>query len=209
VRVAQQERGIATREAIVLGGAKVFARLHYSTARVADILEAASVTQGGFYFHFRRGKIEVAEEIIRRQDQGFILLRDSILESGDDGLASLLTLSRSLARAVQHDPTAQAGLRLVAQASSEFPGVAKLPDRVWLDAIALFLEQARAEGNLRAEVDIPTAARAVVYMFTGAQTSSFVSNGWRHLEASLEATHWFSMQALATPEYLATTKNAL
>ena len=202
--MAKQERGIATRETILLAGARVFGRMHYETARVADILTEASITQGGFYFHFPGGKHQVAEELIQRQDAGFAQLRETAAASQIDGLSSLLALGRTLAENLQTDPVARAGIRLVIQASERFPEVAHLPHPSWLDAIESVLAQARTDGSLRDDVDIPDAARALVYLFTGAQMSSYVNDDWQKLPAAITATLSLVLNALATPAYLAT-----
>lgn len=195
--MAKQERAIATREALVAAAAKVFARLHFETARVADILEESSVTQGAFYFHFPEGKKQVAEVLIQRQDEGFIQIRDELARSGLDGLSAILALSNTLGQALSSDPVAQAGIRLVTQSSTTFPGVAKLPDPAWLDAISGFLHRAEGEGNLREGVEIAQAARSVVYLFTGAQVSSFVNDAWSDLPQTLHDVQSFVLRSIA------------
>ncbi|MCD2498494.1 TetR/AcrR family transcriptional regulator [Microbacterium nymphoidis] len=200
--MAKQERAIATREALITAAGKVFARLHFESARVADVLEESSVTQGAFYFHFPEGKKQVAEVLIRRQDEQFIQLRDSLASSGLDGLSAILALSDALGQALRSDPVAQAGIRLVTQASTTFPGIAKLPDPAWVDAISAFLYQARGEGNLREGVDVPQASRAIVYMFTGAQMSSFVNDAWSDLPSALRDIEPFVLRSLAVDDFV-------
>lgn len=195
--MAKQERAIATREALITAAGRVFARLHFETARVADILEESSVTQGAFYFHFPEGKRQVAEVLIRRQDDQFVALRDELARSGLDGLSGILALSDALGQALRSDPVAQAGIRLVTQASTAFPGAAKLPDPMWLDAISAFLYRAEGEGNLRRDVNVPSAARAIVYMFTGAQMSSFVNDSWSQLPSALRDVEQFVLRSIA------------
>lgn|GEM_PF-2903618 len=199
--MAKQERAIATREALITAAARVFARLHFETARVADILEESSVTQGAFYFHFPEGKKQVAEVLIQRQDEGFIQLRDGLVGSGLDGLSAILALSNALGQALSSDPVAQAGIRLVTQSSTTFPGVAKLPDPAWLDAISGFLYRAEGEGTLREGVNVPSAARAVVYMFTGAQMSSFVNDAWEQLPNALRDVESFVLRSIAVDDF--------
>lgn len=197
ISMARQDRAIATRDSLIKGAGRVFASVHFETARIADILQAASVTQGAFYFHFPGGKKQIAEAIIERQDNQFIELRDFIDKSGLDGLSGLLALSEQLGKSLQADPIAQAGIRLVTQSSTIFPHVAHLPDPVWLDALGSFMQRARGEGNLRPEIDIPLAARTVVYLFTGAQVSSFVNDAWSDLPYALETIEPYVMQVLA------------
>ena len=49
--MVQQARAQATRDAIVLGAAKVFERNGYGLASISDIAAASSVTKGALYFH--------------------------------------------------------------------------------------------------------------------------------------------------------------
>lgn len=110
--MAKQKRVIETREALITAAGKVFARMYFEYARIADILEEASVTQGAFYFHFPEGKKQIAEVLIQRQDDKFIQLRDALAHSGLDGLSGVLAFSDALGKALQSDPVAQAGIRL-------------------------------------------------------------------------------------------------
>ncbi|MCC9053536.1 TetR/AcrR family transcriptional regulator [Microbacterium sp. F2E] len=199
--MAKQERAIATREALITAAGKVFARLHYETARVADILEESTVTQGAFYFHFPEGKRQIAEVLIRRQDEQFIQLRDKLARSDLDGLSGILALSDALGESLRSDPVAQAGIRLVTQSSTTFPGTAQLPDPAWLEAISGFLHRASGEGNLRDGVEIPQAARSIVYLFTGAQVSSFVNDAWTDLPNALHDVESFVLRSLAIDDF--------
>lgn len=200
--MAKQERAIATHEALIAAAGKVLARLHFESARVADILEEASVTQGAFYFHFPEGKRQIAEVLIQRQDEQFIQLRDMLARSELDGISGIFALSDALGQALRTDPIAQAGIRLVTQASTTFPGIAKLPDPAWLEAISAFLYRAEGEGNLRDGVNVPAAARAIVYMFTGAQMSSYVNDTWVNLPDALRDVEPFVLRSIAVDGFM-------
>ncbi|TDP92416.1 TetR family transcriptional regulator [Leucobacter luti] len=200
--MAKQDRAIATRESLVEAACQVFSRMHFESARVVDILEASSVTQGAFYFHFPQGKKQIAEEIISRQDSSFVALRDAVATSGLDGLSGLLRLTDVLGDLLSRDSGTQAGLRLVLQASTNFPEIAHLPDPRWLEAIAGFLHRADGEGNLRKGVDIPLAARTVVYLFTGAQVSSFVNDAWSELPKALRTIEPYVLSSLAVDGFV-------
>lgn len=193
----KQQRAIITREALVEAGSRVFARMHFEVARIADVLEEASVTQGAFYFHFPVGKKQLAEEIIRRQDEQFTEIRDHIARSGLDGLSCIFALSEALGKTLKSNHISQAGIRLVTQASTEFPSVAHLPNPAWLDAISAFLYQAKQEGNLREEVEISETSESLIYLFTGAQVSSFVNNSWADLPRALRKMQPLVLHSLA------------
>lgn len=199
--MAKQERAIATREALVAAAGRVLAAKHFETARVADILEEAGITQGAFYFHFPEGKKQIAEELIRRQDAQFTRLRDELFNSDLDGISAILALSDALGKALHADPVTQAGIRLVTQASTTFPDAAKLPDPTWIDAITTLLNRARDDGTLHADIEIATAAHSLVYLFTGAQVSSFVNDSWANVHHTLHTIEPFVLRALAVPGF--------
>ncbi|NLA43502.1 TetR/AcrR family transcriptional regulator [Candidatus Saccharibacteria bacterium] len=200
----RQERAIATREKLVEAAGQVFASMHFETARVADILKASSVTQGAFYFHFPEGKKQIAALIIERQNNRFVQLRDGVSGSNLDGLSGLLELADLLGHLLQSDPITQAGIRLVTQSSTLFPDVAHLPDPTWLEAISAYLYRAEGEGNLRSDVDISLSARTIVYLFTGAQVSSFVNDSWEQLPYALATIEPYVLQALAVDGFTPT-----
>lgn len=198
----KQARGVATRESIINAAGEVFAELHYETTRIADILDRLEITQGAFYFHFPEGKRSVALEVIRRQNARFVALREKIANSELDGIAAVLALVVGAGLLLENDPISRGGIRLVTSASSRFPEVARLPDPTWINAISGFLHIARGEGNLRSDVQIASAASSVVYLFTGAQVSSFVNDQWDQLPEAINATKNFLLRSLAREEYV-------
>jgi AcrR family transcriptional regulator len=205
--MAKQERAIATRETLVIGASRVFARLHYETARVADILEEAAVTQGAFYFHFPEGKKQIAQELITRREKQFVRVREEISDSGLDGLSGLLELTDALGRLLRSDHVAQAGARLVIQASTVFPEATRTFDSAWIQAISSFLHRAEGEKTLRGDVDVPLSARTIVYLFTGAQVSSFVNDTWEDLPSALETIEPFVTRSLAADGFVRSHPN--
>ena len=50
--MAQQERAVRTRRAVLEAAAGVFAERGYAAATIAEILNRAGVTKGALYFHF-------------------------------------------------------------------------------------------------------------------------------------------------------------
>lgn len=177
--MAKQDRAITTRENIVQTGARLFAQKHYESVRMAELLTEAGITQGGFYFHFPEGKKTVAEEIIARQDGRFTELRDAaIADTSLDGLSALIMFLQTVVNEIENNVVMRAGLRLVTQASEHFPEVAHMPHPSWNDAIEAALKKAEAEGSLRPDVDTTIAARGLVLLFIGAQTSSFINDQW-------------------------------
>ncbi|QMU98487.1 TetR/AcrR family transcriptional regulator [Microbacterium esteraromaticum] len=201
--MAKQERAIATRENILQAGARLFSRKHYEAVRIAELLAEASVTQGGFYFHFPTGKKGVAEELILRQDGRLTAVREAAVADADlDGLSALILFLRRIVTEIEHDIVMQAGLRLVIQAAENFPEVAHMPHPSWNAAIEGALMKAQADAVLRDGVDAVSTARALVLLFIGAQTSSFINDQWRNASATADVLVQFILTSIAAPGFV-------
>lgn len=206
--MAKQGRAIATRENIVQAGARLFAQKHYESVRMAELLTEAGITQGGFYFHFPEGKKAVAEEIIARQDGRFTELRDAaIADTSLDGLSALIAFLRTIVSEIENDVVIRAGLRLVIQASEHFPEVAHMPHPSWNDAIEAALNKAEVEGSLRPGVDTTVAARGLVLLFIGAQTSSFISDQWQSFTELADTLVDFLRTSITAPAFTPETQD--
>lgn len=197
--MAQQERARATRESIVQAGATVFGRQHFDSVRIADLLREAGVTQGGFYFHFA-GKKQVAEELIRRQEQAFVKLRDKLaVDAPDDPVHTILQFMTQAAMLLRDERVARAGMRLVLQAAEHFPDVAHMPHPDWIELLEGVLNAAIGNGTLRPDIDAPTTARTLIYLFIGAQVSSYIADDWQDLPETIETTLSATLRNLASP----------
>lgn len=196
--MAQQERARATRESIVQAGAAVFGRHHFDSVRIADLLRESGVTQGGFYFHFT-GKKQVAEELIRRQEHAFVELRDELAVSApDDPVNTILQFMTQAAILLRDDPVARAGMRLVLQAAEHFPDVAHMPHPAWIELLESVINAAMRIGTLRLDIDPPTTARTLIYLFIGAQVSSYITDDWQTLPETIETTLSATLRSLAS-----------
>lgn len=197
--MAQQERAVATRESIIRAGAVVFGRQHFDSVRIVDLLREAGVTQGGFYFHFT-GKKQVAEELIRRQEHAFVELRDRLaVRAPDDPVHVILLFMTQAAVSLRDDHVARAGMRLVLQAAEHFPEVAHMPHPDWIELVEGVLNAAIGKGTLRPDIDASTTARALIYLFIGAQVSSYVTDGWQSLPENIETAVAAVLRNLAPP----------
>jgi AcrR family transcriptional regulator len=70
MKVVKQQRAHETREKILRAAAHLFALKGYHDTKLQDVLDAAAVTKGAFFHHFRD-----------REDLGFAVL-DWHMESG-------------------------------------------------------------------------------------------------------------------------------
>lgn len=98
-------------------------------------------------------------------------------------------------------------LAVVETVSRSPTGPAKLPDPTWIDAITTLLDRARNDGGLHDDVDIPAAAYSLVYLFTGAQVSSFVNDNWTNVQHTLHTIEPFVLRALTAPGFTPRNRN--
>ncbi len=64
--MAQQERAVRTRRAILTAAGEVFDEVGYEAATISAILHRAEVTKGALYFHFS-SKEELAQAVLAQQ----------------------------------------------------------------------------------------------------------------------------------------------
>jgi len=66
--MAEVDRGDATRERIIWAAMRLFSRKGFNNTKLNEILSAADITKGGFYFHFESKKelgLAVIDNIVR------------------------------------------------------------------------------------------------------------------------------------------------
>lgn len=179
-----QPRALATREALLVVAARIFASEGYHAASMRDIAKAADLTQGALYFHFA-SKQALATEIIGRQHRESIDAVTSILESDVSGLGGIVRLSSVLARQIGDSPIVSAGLRLSTESVAELASVSSRPYREWVAASRVLLERASARGELRDGLDLDAASELVVSAFSGMQYLTVALGGTEGLEHRL------------------------
>ena len=75
--MVRQDRAKATREAIINGAAAVFEEHGYGSASLTQVSEAAGVTKGALYFHFK-SKDDLARAVIEEQHRIAVAAGESI-----------------------------------------------------------------------------------------------------------------------------------
>ena len=168
--MVQQARAQATRDAIILGAAKVFERNGYGLASISDIAAASSVTKGALYFHFQ-SKDELAHAVIRQQHELSFSAGATVLEQGRPALESMLLLCASLGRQLVSDPVVQAGIRLTTEVSNFERPVAD-PYQDWLNTFEDLARRAIDEGDIVATVAPAMLAHFIIPSYTGVQLVS-------------------------------------
>lgn len=194
-----QARAVLTRQTLVCAAAEVFARRGYAAATMSDILDAAGVTKGALYFHFR-SKEDLAHAIFSED----VLFADTdALPSGSSPLQDLIDLSHAFATALQTNAVARASVRLAIELTFA-PGEEPTGYVTWQGAVTALLERARQHGELAVGTDPASAANVVVGSFTGLQLLSEATSHRADLHTTLVDWWRLLVPGLASPSVLPT-----
>lgn len=196
--MTQQARAVETRAAIVRAAADVFRAAGYGGASLADICAASGLTKGALYFHFE-SKEALALAVIDAQHDRAIALGDELLHSDQPGLHVLLRMAFELGRQLREDPVSQAGIRLTMESSNLTTPVVR-PYEEWIAACDVLLRRAILDGDVRADTDVPAAARFISPAFTGVQLVSDVLTGRADLVQRIVEMWLFVLPGLVVPE---------
>jgi AcrR family transcriptional regulator len=168
--MAQQERAIRTRQAILAAAAAVFDEVGYEAAAVAEILRRAGVSKGAMYFHFG-SKQELAQGVLEAQIEALSPVPAQELklqESLDEALLMAYMLQKDTG-----DPIVRGSVRLTVDQGSPKDGLDRhLPMQRWVDHTRDVLTQSKARGEILPHVDLDCVARLLVGAFTGVQVLS-------------------------------------
>ncbi|TFC68981.1 ScbR family autoregulator-binding transcription factor [Cryobacterium sp. TMT2-4] len=193
--MAQQQRAIGTRAAIIRGAAVAFREHGYGSTTLAGLEVAAGVSKGALYFHFA-SKEALALAVIEAQHEASIGLGQRLLDGTMPGLQALILMTFELAAQVRDEPVVSAGIRLTMEASNfSVPVVGPFHD--WIDVCGKVLRRAIDEGDVSADLNVEAAAHFISPAFTGVQTVSQVLTGRADLFQRVE-----EMWALVLPGLL-------
>ncbi len=168
VERALTEKGGETRRRIVDAARTAFGERGYSATSMTDLITAAGLTKGGFYFHFA-SKRDVAVEVVRadqaRMQAQVLAVASEHVRASDQ----LVAMVRALIPAIE-TAKGMAGIEhLCAELRADGlddPAIVR-PHDVWVATSAELLARAKAEGDLAADVDPLAAARFAVGTFIG------------------------------------------
>jgi AcrR family transcriptional regulator len=167
---AVTEKGGETRRRLVEAAATAFMERGYVATSLSELLAAAGVTKGGFYFHFA-SKADVAIEVVRSRDDQ--LQREVLAAAGEYERASeqVAAMVRALVDAIAvKSRQGMAGLeRLCSELRAEGvddPVVVR-PHERWIETTAALFRRAQLEGDLDPQADPQQAARLAVGSFVG------------------------------------------
>lgn len=150
---ASPPRGGGKRERILDAATRVFARLGYHRARVADIAAEAGIAYGLVY-HYFRNKEEILASIFEERWRGFLEAVEGIGRRPGTTEARLHALAALVLGAYRVRPDWVKVFVLEIQRSARFaePGQIRAVGRVFA-LVAEILREGQARGELRRDVD--------------------------------------------------------
>lgn len=195
--MAQQERAVRTREAVIQAAAEAFADAGFLATSMADIFARAGVTKGALYFHFA-SKEELAFAIIDAEEQAAAEMIESVMASDSPPLQKLIDISFRWAHLIQSNSIVQAGLRMIIEQGT-YSRPMPQPYTQWQDLSAQLFAQAQERGELERSVDARNMAEFIVSSFTGAQIVSQVVSGHKDLLQRVERMWQLLLKGLLPP----------
>lgn len=183
--ILKQQRAIVTRDAIVEGAAKVFARLAYAEARLRDISEESGISEGALYFHFGT-KTEIAAAVLSAQQDRMTAVLTEVMDGPGTALDKLTSLARRLADLIATDVIVQGGIRLAGQPSAEPIEGAREPYFEWIRIGQTLIAAGIDDGSIRADTDVDSAAELVNALFVGSQMLAGLADSWTSLPRRIE-----------------------
>ncbi|MFE6848219.1 ScbR family autoregulator-binding transcription factor [Streptomyces sp. NPDC057686] len=192
--MAEQERAIRTRGAILLAAAKVFQERGYQTATISEILSTAGVTKGALYFHFQ-SKEELAQGVLTAQHQNLVIPdRTTKLQEIVD-MVALHTYR------LQTNPMVRASVRLAMdQRATDLDRSGPWQD--WVDGVRVKLELAQAQGELLPQVQAAETADVIVGAYAGIQSMSQAISDYDDLVVRVSALLRHLLPSIAQPSVL-------
>ncbi|MFJ3235775.1 ScbR family autoregulator-binding transcription factor [Streptomyces sp. NPDC086787] len=192
--MAQQERAIRTRHAILKAAASVFDERGYEAATIGEILTRAGVTKGALYFHFP-SKQALAEGVFAEQFS-VLLLPPQVCK-----LQELVDLGLLTAYRMRRDPLVSGAARLSLEGEM---GALLGPQLIggWIGATEKLLAEAKGQGELLPHVDPAESAWIFSAAWTGVQVYSHNLAGREDLEERIASLFAHLLPTVAVPAVL-------
>jgi AcrR family transcriptional regulator len=191
--MAQQERAVRTRHAVIQAAAAVFAERGYAAATIAEILERAGVTKGALYFHFT-SKESLARGVIESQ------ITDDHWVPREMKLQEWVDLSMTLAARIPHEVVLVAGIRLSADGQGRAMFGSAWP--AWMEVVREKVAAAKEQGEVLAHIDPQQTAELFVGSWIGMQALSEAQSNWTDLSGRISTLFNYILPAIATPAAL-------
>jgi AcrR family transcriptional regulator len=179
--VATTLRGKRTRARILQVAADAFAERGYADAALEDLVAAAEVTKGAFYFHYE-SKESLAHAVVEAAHRQLEDCRAGLEVTEPDPMRRIVRLVFSTAATYRTDPVARGTTRLLEESNQLRTSLRRLSVS-WIDWLTVTLEEAAGRGQLvpgSNPADLAEMINASVY---GVQQLSYTRTGWTDLQA--------------------------
>ncbi|MFJ1811377.1 MULTISPECIES: ScbR family autoregulator-binding transcription factor [unclassified Streptomyces] len=190
--MAQQQRAVRTRRAVLEAAAEVFAEHGYTAATVADILKTAGVTKGALYFHFD-SKEALARGVLEVQT-------DQRLPPQAIKLQEMVDVAMSVAHRLVHDPLLRAGARLSSDRVGRSHYGSAWP--LWVGMLTEILTEAQQRGETLSHVVPREVAEMVVSAFNGVQLYAQLETDLAEVEYRVSVLLKHLLPSIASPPVL-------
>lgn len=160
-----QARAEATRQAILDAGVRLFGEAGYCNTALNDIIEAAGVTKGATYYHFR-SKEAVAVALVEQADARVAETVAAVLAHPGPALENLIRSTFFVADLSRSDPAVRVGMQL----PHALPQVSNWKAESHIRIQTQIIDAVRAtiaEGDLRADLDPEDLGRTLFAAFVG------------------------------------------
>lgn len=191
--MAQQERAVRTRRAVVEAAAAVFAERGYAATTIAEILERADVTKGALYFHFG-SKEALARGVIDAQITGDYWVPRELK------LQELVDICMTLAYRIPKDVVLMAGIRLSADLQGRELFGSAWP--AWTELVTAKITEGKQQGEVLPHIDPHETAEFILGAWLGMQHLSEAYTNWADLPERASMLFRYVLPAIATPAAL-------
>jgi AcrR family transcriptional regulator len=167
-------KGERTRSRLVQVAAQVFAERGCAATTFADLIQAAGVSKGAFYFHFS-SKEELVLAVLVQTKNGWLETVHDRLSDAPDAAAALHGLAEAVLALYLDDPVGwnvAALARELLTAPNTSPQLREQASEVtrrWVEAVAELISAAQAEGSVSREVDAVALARLLCAAVDGSR----------------------------------------
>ncbi|OEU86329.1 gamma-butyrolactone-binding protein [Streptomyces abyssalis] len=195
--MAKQDRGVRTRQSILLAAAAVFEERGYDAAKLTEILVRANVTKGALYFHFA-SKEELAVEVIKAQVEASSTPLPQASKAQE-----FVDLGLIFAHRLAHDTLLRGSVRLTLDQGGE--GLNRSgPYRDWTKVSLRILNEARDRGELQPHVEPRVTAQLLVGAYAGVNMMSQILGEAHDLSRQIAALYQHLMPGIVIPAVLET-----
>ena len=184
-----KEEADQTRQALLDAALATFSRKGFAATRLEEIAEAAKVTRGAIYHHFRN-KLDLYRTLIGEGSQrGGAAIQRAISEGGSfvDVCTHILVYSLSLLEDDRQFREVMALSLSMSEQTPELSPIAKMRAEqatALVDSIAAYMQQGIAQGVLRPDVEPLTVARAFLAYQNGLISLWLANRGAFSIKAS-------------------------